>query len=150
MTKQKSCDIIIPNPQHDKLLFEVHPCLASLYEGGAPQGRRECHKRIALEHPSPTTLPQSASLTAPSERGPRLVFTLSNSNLPHRLQKSIPGAVHPGILSYFAKNASISALAAFTLPCWKLGLPPPRPLSAWVMALPNCRRSPSRVTRQKA
>ena len=38
--------------------------LASLYEGGAPKGRRECPVKQG-------TLPQSASLTAPSKRGPR-------------------------------------------------------------------------------
>ena len=50
----------------------------------------------------------------------------------------------------FTKKASISAFCACTLPCWKAGLPPPRPLRALVISLPKVRRSPFRVTRQNA
>ena len=76
----------------------------------------------------------------------------------HRITVSLRGAKRRGnppqiIVSFIyccaaAKKARMAASPARTLPCWKLGLPPPRPSKAESISLFFCRRSPSRVARQ--
>ena len=50
--------------------------------------------------------------------------------------------------SFSRKNASIVSFPAESFPCWKLGLPPPRPWRAAVSSLLRLRRSPPGRDRQ--
>ena len=118
------------------------PCV----KGAAPQGLRDCRPQHCAAHDNITCRRQSLRLALRRATSLYTREALVRCILRKRiLSCNRKREVVPSLPCYFvAKKASISAFAACTLPCWKMGLPPPLPLRALVISLPSCRRSPRR------